>query len=74
MNIDIDTEICVCNSLTIKDIAECIKKNNFTTLQELLDNQEMPMGDKCEACHDEGYHNDGLNIPMVLSMVKSGRV
>ena len=74
MNIDLDTEICVCNSLTIKDIAECIKKNNFTTLQELLDNQEMPMGDKCEACHDEGYHNDGLNIPMVLSMVKSGRV
>ena len=74
MNIDLDTEICVCNSLTIKDIAECIKKNNFTTLQELLDNQETPMGDKCEACHDEGYHNDGLNIPIVLSMVKSGRV
>ena len=74
MNIDLDTEICVCNSLTIKDIAECIKKNNFTTLQEVLDNQEMPIGDKCEACHDEGYHNDGLNIPMVLSMVKSGRV
>ncbi len=74
MNIDLDTEICVCNSLTIKDIAECIKKNNFTTLQEVLDNQEMPIGDKCEACHDEGYHNDGLNIPMVLAMVKSGRV
>ncbi len=74
MNIDLDTEICVCNSLTIKDIAECIKKNNFTTLQEVLNNQEMPMGDKCEACHDEGYHNDGLNIPMVLAMVKSGRV
>ena len=74
MNIDLDTEICVCNSLSIKDIAECIKKNNFTTLQEVLDNQEMPIGDKCEACHDEGYHNDGLNIPMVLAMVKSGRV
>jgi len=74
MNIDLDTEICVCNSLTVKDIAECIKKNNFTTLQEVLDNEEMPIGDKCEACHDEGYHNDGLNIPMVLAMVKSGRV
>ena len=74
MNIDLDTEICVCNSLSIKDIAECIKKNNFTTLQEVLDNQEMPIGDKCEACHDEGYHNDGLNIPMVLAIVKSGRV
>ncbi len=74
MNIDLDTEICVCNSLTVKDIAECIKKNNFTTLQEVLDNTEMPIGDKCETCHDEGYYNDGLNIPMVLAMVKSGRV
>ncbi len=74
MNIDLDTEICVCNSLTVKEIAECIKKNNFTTLQEVLDNTEMPIGDKCEACHDEGYYNDGLNILMVLAMVKSGRV
>ena len=73
MNIDLDTEICVCNSLTIKDIAECIKENNLTTLQEVLDNDIMPIGDKCEACHDEGYHNDGLNIPMILAMVKSGR-
>ncbi|QOP45504.1 (2Fe-2S)-binding protein [Sulfurimonas paralvinellae] len=74
MNIDLDTEICVCNSLTVKDIAECIKKNNLTTLQEVLDNEEMPIGDKCEACHDEGYHNDGLNIPLVLAMVKNGRL
>jgi bacterioferritin-associated ferredoxin len=73
MDIDLDTEICVCNSLTIKDIAECIKENNLTTLQEVLDNDIMPIGDKCEACHDEGYHNDGLNIPMILAMVKSGR-
>jgi len=68
--IDLDTEICVCNSLTVKDIAECIKKNNWTTLQEMLDNDICPMGDKCESCKDEGYHNDGLNLPMVLSMVQ----
>ena len=74
MPIDLDTEICVCNSLTVKDIAECIKKNDLTTLQEVLENEEMPIGDKCEACHDEGYHNDGLNIPLVLAMVKSGRL
>ena len=72
--IDLDTEICVCNSLTVKDIAECIKEHNFTTLEELLEQQECPMGDKCEACHDEGYHNDGLNIPLVLSLVKQGKV
>ena len=68
--IDLDTEICVCNSLTVKDIAECIKKNDLQTLEEMLQNQECPMGDKCESCKDEGYNNDGLNLPMVLSMVK----
>jgi len=74
MDIDLDTEICVCNSLTIKDIAECIKTNDLKTLKEILENDALPMGDKCEACKDEGFHNDGLNIPMVLSMVKSGRI
>ena len=71
MDVDLETEICVCNSLTLREIAQCIKENNFTTLQELLDNDICPMGDKCEACHDEGYYNDGLNLPMVLSMVKN---
>ena len=68
--VDKDTEICVCNGLTVEDIAKCIKENNFTTLEEILENTECPMGDKCESCRDEGYHNDGLNIPMVLSMVQ----
>ncbi|MEN4045310.1 MULTISPECIES: (2Fe-2S)-binding protein [Sulfurimonas] len=72
--IDLDTEICVCNSLTLKDIADCIKENNFTTLQELLQNDICPMGDKCESCRDEGYHNDGLNLPMVLAMVKRKQI
>ncbi|QSZ42004.1 hypothetical protein GJV85_07745 [Sulfurimonas aquatica] len=69
---DIKTEICACNSLTIEDIATCIKENNFTTMEELLENQICPMGDKCESCRDEGINNDGLNIPMVLAMVKRG--
>jgi len=68
--IDLDTEICVCNGLSVKDIAECIKKNNFKSMQDIIDNEECPMGDKCESCLDEGFNNDGLNIPMVLSMVQ----
>ena len=71
---DLDTEICVCNSLTIKEIAVCIKENNISTLDELLENSECPMGDKCESCIDEGFNNDGLNLPMVLSMTKQGIV
>lgn len=72
--IDLDTEICVCNSMSVEDIAKCIKENNLTTLQEVIDNQVCPIGDKCEACHDEGFNNDGLNIPLVLSMVKKNSI
>jgi len=71
---DLDTEICVCNSLTIKEIAVYIKDNNISTLTQLLENSEYPMGDKCTSCVDEGYNNDGFNLPMVLSMVKQGRI
>lgn len=71
---DLDTEICVCNSLTIEEIASCIKNNNITTLDELLENSVCPVGDKCESCIDEGFNNDGFNLPMVLSMVKKGVV
>lgn len=72
--LDPNTEVCVCNSLTAKDIAECIKRNNFNTLEELIDNSDCPMGDKCESCQDEGFHNDGINIPLVLSLVKQGKI
>ncbi len=72
--IDLDTEICVCNSLTLQEIATCAKENNFTTLEELLENDICPMGDKCEACHDEGFNNDGLSLSFVLSMIKNGKI
>ena len=34
-----DTEICVCNGLTVGDIAKCIKENNLDTLEALLENE-----------------------------------
>ena len=68
--IDLNTEICVCNSLTVKDIAECIKEKNLSSLEEMLENSSCPMGDKCESCKEDGYNNDGFNLPMVLSMVQ----
>ncbi|MBC8236798.1 MAG: (2Fe-2S)-binding protein [Helicobacteraceae bacterium] len=72
--VKLDTEICVCNGLSVRDIATCIQRNNFTTLDEILENEDCPMGNKCESCVDEGFNNDGLNIPMVLSMVKNNRL
>jgi len=68
--VNLDTEICACNSLSVSDIAECIKENNFTTMDELLENNICPMGDKCESCRDEGINGDGINIPFVLERVK----
>jgi hypothetical protein len=72
--IDLDTEICGCNSLTVRDIAICMKENNFTSFEELLKNSECPIGDKCEACHLDGFHNDGINIPMVVSLVNQKKI
>jgi bacterioferritin-associated ferredoxin len=74
MTIDPDRLICYCNDLTVADIAKVAKENGFTTLEELLAQNVCPMGDKCEACRDEGYENDGFNLPMVLSLVKQGRI
>ncbi len=72
--IDQDREICVCNSLDMREIAECIKINDFKTVEEMTANDDCPMGDKCEKCVEEGYEYDGLSLSMVLSLVKQGRI
>ena len=72
--IDPSTEVCVCNSLTAKEIAEFIKKNNIQTVEELLEQNELPIGDKCEACRDEGFYNDGINLPLILSLTHKGKI
>lgn len=72
--IDLDTEICVCNSLSVKDIADFIKESNLKTLDELVKNDDCPMGDVCKLCRDDGYYGDGMNIPMVISMVDKGLI
>ena len=72
--INLETEVCVCNSVTAKEMAACIKDNDLKTLKEVLENDVCAIGDKCEACHDEGFQNDGINIPLVLSLVKKGQL
>ncbi|WP_456451140.1 hypothetical protein [Hydrogenimonas sp.] len=74
MTMDPNRLICCCNDLSVADIAKVIRENGFTTLEDLLMQKVCPMGDKCEACSDEGYENDGFNLPMVLSLVKQGRI
>jgi len=74
MRIDPERLICYCNDLTVADIADVIRDEGFTTLDELLAQNLCPMGNTCEKCRDEGYENDGFNLPMVLSLVKQGRI
>lgn len=71
---DREKEICVCNSRYMKEIAECIKAHDIKTMDELLENQECHVGDKCESCHEDGFYNDGYSLAMVLSLVKQGRL
>jgi len=68
--VEAKTEICVCNNLTAEDIAKCIKEKKLSTLEEILQDDDLSIGNKCKSCIDEGFHNDGINIPLVLSMVK----
>jgi len=72
--VDKDTEVCVCNSLTAEDIAKCIKEHDLKTLEELLAQDFLPMADKCESCKDEGFHNDGINIPLIFALVQKGEL
>lgn len=74
MNFDKDKEICVCNSVTLGEIVEFVKANNIQSLTSLIEQGDMPIGDKCEACHEDGYENDGYSLAMILSMVQQGRM
>ncbi len=69
-----DRTLCTCNALTVEEILTCIKEHNFTTLEELLDQDICPMGDKCELCREAGYENDGYSLLMLLALVKQKRL
>jgi len=72
--IDHDRLICYCNDKTVADIVDLIKTNQIQTLDDLINQVDVSVGDKCEACLDEGYENDGYSLAMVLSLVKQGRL
>ncbi len=74
MTFDRERLICYCNDLTLGEIADFIKKSGITQMEELLEQNECSMGDKCEACHEEGYENDGFSLAMVLGLVKENRL
>ncbi len=70
--IDLDRMICVCNGITIGELAAMIKEKGITTMDALI--EKAGVGNKCESCIEEGYENDGYSLAMVLSLVRQGRL
>jgi len=42
--------ICHCNNVNKGDLIELIKRLKITTLEELLEQDELEVGNKCKAC------------------------
>lgn len=72
--IDPTTEICVCNSISAEELAQSIKEQGITSVEELYASEICPVGDKCEACRDEGFNNDGINVPLVFALTQRGQL
>jgi bacterioferritin-associated ferredoxin len=68
--IDLNSEVCICNSVTFNTLIQEIQQQNISNLTELLANESCPVGDKCESCREDGYNNDGLNLSLALSLAK----
>lgn len=67
-------ELCVCNSLTLKEVVALIKEHQITNVKAFEENPEYGIADKCESCLEEGYENDGFSLAMAVSLVNQGRL
>ena len=69
-----DKVLCSCNHITVGEAVEFIKENDIKTVEQWIDMDGSHVGDKCEACIEDGTENDGVTLAAVLSQVKQGRL
>jgi len=69
-----DKNLCSCNHVSIGDAVEFIKEHNIKTVEEWMESDIQHVGDKCEACHENGTENDGVTLAVILSQVKQGKL
>jgi len=69
-----DKILCSCNNISVGDAVEFLKEHKIKTVEEWMNSDIQPVGDKCEACQEDGTENDGLTLAAVLSQVKQGRL
>ncbi len=68
-----DKILCSCNHITIGEAVAYIKENNIQSVEEWMESDE-PVGNKCEACIEEGTENDGVTLAVILAQVKQGKL
>lgn len=64
--------ICYCRDVTLEKLAAYIKDEQIGTYLQIVNDDNFSCGDGCQACHEEGYHNDGMSLAMAVGMVKRG--
>ncbi len=71
---DAEKVLCSCNHITIGEAVEFLKANDIKTVEEWMASDIQHVGNKCEACIEDGTENDGVTLAVVLSQVKQGKL
>ena len=74
MMLNVNREVCVCNHIKAGEVAALIKEESIETLEELLSQGILPLGNKCKSCREHGFDDDGFSLTMILTMVKQRRI
>lgn len=69
-----DKILCSCNHVTIGEAVEFIKTHDIKSVEQWMASDILPVGDKCEACIEDGTENDGVTLAVILSQVKQGKL
>ena len=69
-----DKILCSCNHLTIGEAVEFVKENEIKSVEQWMETKGAHVGDKCEACIEDGTENDGVTLASILSQIKQGRL
>lgn len=72
--IDLTRIICNCNDVTAGEVVEYIKKHAITQLEDLVEQDDMTVGDVCGCCQEDGFDSDGFSLPMLLEEVRRGNL
>ena len=69
-----DKILCSSNHITIGEAVEFLKNHDIKNVEEWMESDILHVGDKCEACIEDGTENDGVTLAVILSQVKQGKL